>query len=257
MPLPRSVPRRQPVLAVPPGGHGVFQPHIPQRQRHAGRHTAVEGIHTVQPHIEQRSIHQRRAAAAALLHAGAPQRHDLVCARRAGIHPLHAVLLKKDHAAQTRRRASKHAVGASGRRIAVGAQARKAVPVPEIPQLAGVDLVHRLSVDDAVLAAPQAVALLHHEIHVRDGALHRHCRRLAAHRPAHPRHRDPVLVRCLQGIESVYPLRLAAPHGHAVPGGEAPSDTGGRHLGAYVLHLQPRAAVIALEHRLAVRRVHP
>ena len=174
-----------------------------------------------------------------------------------GIHPLHAVLLEEHHAALTHRRPGKRPVRASARRVAVSTQSRKAVPVPKVPQLAGVDLIHRLAVDDTVLAAPQPVSLLHHKVHIRHGTQHRHHGGLTVQRPAQRRHYQPIVAHRLQYVQPVHLRRPAPGQRHAVPGGEPSPDVGRADLGTHILHLQPRAAVIPPHHALRPAGVQP
>ena len=81
-------------------------------------------------------------------------------------------------------RAGKGTVGTDRHRIGVGRNAVEAVPVLEVTQLRGVDLVYHFSVKSfAVAAAPKAVFRLDNEVHIRHlpcdrhGSLLRECRR--------------------------------------------------------------------------------
>ena len=232
-------------------------PRLPQGLGHVHRHTAIEHAHAALTVVIQLPIHHLQTAAAAVLHSRALHRHDLMGPVGAGIHPLHAVFLEKQRTSQIVRRPGELPVGATGGRIAVGGQSREAVPVFEVPQLAGIDGVHRLAVHDAVFAPPQPVAAFHHIVHVRHGPLHRHRLRLGRQPAGQRRHHQAVLLCGPQLEAAVQRLLPASADGYAVPGPEAHADPGGVKPHAHVVHLHPAVLAILPQGRFLPAGVQP
>ena len=162
----------------------------------------------------------------------------------ADIQPLHAVLLEEQHRAQIGRRPGEDPVGAPVGGVAVGGQSGEGVPVAEIPQSAAVHGVDAPAVHDAVLAAPQPVAALHHIVHVRHIAPHRHRRGLLPLDNGGGADDDGVVAALQQRPCAVHRRTGAAGDRHAVPGGKALADVGGGELHGYVAHRLPHDAVV-------------
>lgn len=174
-----------------------------------------------------------------------------------GVHPLHAVFLEEYWVPQIAHRSGECPVGASGCGIAVRGQAFKASPVSKIPQLAGVDLIHGLTVRHTVPAAPQSVAALHHEIHLRHSAANGH-RRLLGCVPCHdPGEDHPVLPCRLQDLLPIESCRSAAGDRHTVPGGESLPQQVRLQLYAHILQGRPALLAVLPQHRLCSGYIHP
>ena len=244
-------PRRQPVVTLCRLAYGAFIPLVAEGGGYQLGHAAVKGVHAACTVEIQHAVHHRQRPSAALPHAGALQRRDLVRAGGADVQPLHAVLLEKQHRAQIGRRPGEHAVAAPVGGVAVGGQPGEGVPVAEIPQCAAVHGVDALAVHDAVLAAPQPVAALHHKVHVRHIAPHRHSGGLLPLNGGHRADDDGIVAALQQRPCAVRRSAGAAGEGHAVPGGEARSDACGAELQRGVVHRLPHHAVIAHQRRAA------
>ena len=252
-----GVQHREIVLPVCASGHGAVILILPQRLGYPLGHTAVKGIYAAAAVVVQHALHRLKAPSAALPDAGTPHRHDLVRSRRTGIHPLDAVLLEKQGTAQIVRRPGEGAVGATGGGIAVGAAPGVAVPVLEIPQLTGIDLIDGLSVCHTVSAPPQPVAALDNEVHLRHAAPHRHLLRLGRLTGDHPRYHQSAVLRRLQHMAAVETLLPAPLDNHTVPGGEAHADAACRYLYIGILPDAPATLTVLPQHRRLSGGVQP
>ena len=252
-----GVQHREIVLPVCASGHSAVILILPQRLGYPLGHTAVKGIYAAAAVVVQHALHRLKAPSAALPDAGTPHRHDLVRPRRTGIHPLDAVLLEKQGTAQIVRRPSEGAVGATGSCIAVGAAPGVAVPILEIPQLTGIDLIDGFSVHHTVLAPPQPVAALDNEVHLRHAAPHRQLLRLGHLTGDHPRHHQRAVLRRLQHMAAVDALLTASLDDHAVPGGEAHADAACRYFYIGILPDAPAALAVLPQHRYLPGGVQP
>ena len=194
--MPRAV--RAPhgdIVHAPRGpGSGVVVDLVAQLLADGGRQSAGEGAYVAPGLIEQGLAHDGQRPPAAPLYAPCGDGHDLMGAGGGGIHPLDAILPEEQGVSQMGDGPGEYAVAAAPRGEAVGGQAHEAVPVLEVAQFAGVDLVDRLAVHQAVLAAPHPVVALGHEVHVRHGALYRQTALLGQAALAHDAHHHQIVL---------------------------------------------------------------
>ena len=132
------------------------------------RQGAIEGTDASSGLVEQSLIYDSQTAMATLLHTTAGRVLYLEVRRVIAVYLVNAIFLEEKRVAQVGDCTGELAVSTAGCCIAVGGQAHEAVPVLEITQFAGVDLVDHISVEGStVSASPQAVAGLNHIIHQR------------------------------------------------------------------------------------------
>ena len=146
--------------------------------------------------------------------------------------------------------------------VAVGGQPHIAVPVFKIAQLAGIDLVHRLAVHHAVLAAPYAVVALRHKIHVWYAARHGNGACLGdACIFQNTHYHKAVRVRGVDHIAAVQPFPLSRESGnrHAVILRKSHANTGACNFQVGGGDRRPHAAVGGklLERRRIGGCIHP
>ena len=239
-PFLRALPEAQKIPVSESGPNGLPASQVPQGLAHFPGQGAVVNADPHGSLVKQGIAHNGQTLPAALLDPGAHGALDPEGPGVAAVDLVQAVLFEEDGGAQIGHCPGKGALAAHAHGVAVGGQAHKAIPVPEVPQLGGIELVDGFPVSPgAKAAAPQPVAALRHKVHVR-------------HLPQHPQSpvygdlpaQDPgdhqaVLPDLPQ---SVPPVQVPRPfYGHAVIEPKAPADARGGepHIGA--LHRDPEA----------------
>ena len=193
-------PHAQEVFFIPDARRAAAQPSRPQGLANGPRQ-AFQGLGAVPAQVIDQAVMAHHGAAAALLHAFAGRGHHLEVRRRHAVDLVKAGFLEKIRHAPVHGRAGERAVRAHVHIITVRAVSLVFLPVPEIPQGAAVDAVHKFPVLLSVPAAPQPVIALDHKVHPRGPAV---CpdgpQALCAVGVDHPDHHQEIVPHGLQNV---------------------------------------------------------
>ena len=126
------------VLAAQAAGHGAVVIGLPQFPGDPGGQRPVIGIDAVGGLVAQNPLHQGKAFVASLLDTPAGSGLQTVLCRITAIDLVQAVFPEEGGLSQIDHRTGKRTVRAHTDTVAVGGKALVALPVFEIPQLAGI-----------------------------------------------------------------------------------------------------------------------
>ena len=220
--------------------------------------TSIEGA---DPHgglVVEHLSYDGQTSAAAGLHPPAGGALNPEVGGIAAVNLIQAVLLEKQGRSQMGDGPGKGTGGAHTDAEAVRGQAQKALPVPEISQPGGIELIDSLPL--GVLsrpAAPQPVAALRHPVHFRHSAGNGQGLGKAFRIPQNPGDHQPVL---LPGPDRIGPVQRPGPgEPHGIIGPEIPANALGFQPDIGRLLGDPHGALPAplLQHRRGFRGVQP